>query len=55
MAVPGGDLAVVGLLASLSPLGTVALARLVLQERLRVIQGLGAALALGSVMLLAVA
>ena len=54
MAVRGGDLAVVGLLASLSPLGTVALARLVLRERLRATQGFGAALAIGSVMLLAV-
>ncbi len=55
VAVRGGDLVVVGLLASLSPLGTVVLARLVLRERLRVIQGLGAALAMGSVMLLAMA
>ncbi len=55
VAVRGGDLAVVGLLASLSPLGTVALARLVLRERLRAVQGLGALLAMGSVMLLAVA
>jgi drug/metabolite transporter (DMT)-like permease len=43
----------VGLLASLSPLGTVGLARLVLGERIRAAQGLGAALAMGSVVLLA--
>jgi drug/metabolite transporter (DMT)-like permease len=55
IAVRGGDLVVVGLLASLSPLGTVALARVVLRERLRMIQSLGAALAMGSVMLLATA
>lgn len=53
VAVRGADLAVVGLLASLSPLGTVVLARLVLGERLRVPQQIGAALALGSVVLLA--
>ena len=55
VALRGGDLAVVGLLASLSPLGTIVLARLVLGERLRAVQGFGAALAMGSVMLLAVA
>lgn len=53
VAVRGGDLAVVGLLASLSPLGTVVLARLLLHERIRTGQRIGAALALGSVMLLA--
>jgi drug/metabolite transporter (DMT)-like permease len=55
VAVRGGDLALVGVLASLSPLGTVGLARLVLRERLRAVQGLGAAIALGSVVLLALA
>jgi drug/metabolite transporter (DMT)-like permease len=55
VAVRGGQLALVGLLASLSPLGTVGLARLVLRERIRAIQGVGAALAMGSVMLLAMA
>lgn len=53
VAVRGGQLALVGLLASLSPLGTVGLARLVLRERIRAVQGVGAALAMGSVMLLA--
>jgi uncharacterized membrane protein len=52
-AVRGAELALIGLLASLSPLGTVALARLVLRERIRAVQGLGAALAMGSVVLLA--
>jgi drug/metabolite transporter (DMT)-like permease len=55
VAVRGGQLALVGLLASLSPLGTVGLARLVLRERIRAIQGVGAALAMGSVMLLTMA
>ena len=55
IAVRGGDLALVGLAASMSPLGTVALAQLVLHERIRAIQGFGAALAIGSVMLLAMA
>ena len=55
VAVRGGELALVGLLASLSPLGTVGLARVVLRERLRAVQGLGAALAVGSVVLLAMA
>jgi drug/metabolite transporter (DMT)-like permease len=55
VAVRGGQLAMIGLLASLSPLGTVGLARLVLHERIRLIQGLGAALAMGSVVLLALA
>jgi len=53
VAVRGGQLALVGLLASLSPLGTVGLARLVLRERIRAVQGVGAALAMGAVMLLA--
>jgi drug/metabolite transporter (DMT)-like permease len=52
-AVRGGELSVIGVLASLSPLGTVFLARLLLHERIRVTQGVGAALAVGSVMLLA--
>jgi drug/metabolite transporter (DMT)-like permease len=55
VAVRGGELALVGLLASLSPLGTVGLAHLVLRERIRAVQGLGAALAMGSVLLLALA
>ena len=55
VAVRGAELALVGLLASLSPLGTVGLAHLVLRERLRAVQGLGAALAMGSVVLLALA
>jgi drug/metabolite transporter (DMT)-like permease len=55
VAVRGGQLALVGLLASLSPLGTIGLARLVLRERIRVIQGVGALLAMGSVLLLALA
>lgn len=53
VAVRGGDLALIGLAASMSPLGTVALAQLVLHERIRAIQGFGAALAIVSVMLLA--
>jgi drug/metabolite transporter (DMT)-like permease len=53
VAVRGAELALVGLLASLSPLGTVGLAHLVLRERIRALQGLGAALAMGSVVLLA--
>ena len=52
-AIRGAELALVGLLASLSPLGTVGLARLVLRERIRAVQGLGAALAMASVVLLA--
>lgn len=54
VAVRGGELSVIGLLASLSPLGTILLARLVLNERIRPVQGVGAALAVGSVILLAV-
>ncbi len=54
IAVRGGELAVIGLLASLSPLGTVVLARILLKEPIRTVQGIGAALAMGSVMLLAV-
>ena len=52
-AIRGAELALVGLLASLSPLGTVGLAHLVLRERIRAVQGLGAALAMASVVLLA--
>lgn len=52
-AVRGGQLSVIGVLASLSPLGTVLLARFLLHERIRTTQGIGAALAMGSVMLLA--
>jgi drug/metabolite transporter (DMT)-like permease len=55
VAVRGGQLVLVGLLASLSPLGTVGLARFVLRERIRAVQGVGAALAIGSVVLLALA
>jgi drug/metabolite transporter (DMT)-like permease len=55
VAVRGGQLVLVGLLASLSPLGTIGLARFVLRERIRVVQGIGAALAMGSVVLLALA
>lgn len=54
VAVRGAELSTVGLLASLSPLGTVLLARLLLKERIRLVQGVGAALAMGSVILLAV-
>ncbi len=49
-----GQLAVTGLLASLSPLGTVALARVVLRERLDRSQRAGTVLAMGGVMLMAV-
>lgn len=52
-AVRGGELSVIGVLASLSPLGTVLLARLLLNERIRTTQGIGVALAMGSVVLLA--
>lgn len=54
VAVRGASLAVIGLLASLSPLGTVMLARLLLKERMRLTQGVGVGLAISSVMLLAV-
>jgi len=52
LAVRLGDLAVVGLLASLSPLGTVLLARVLLNERLRGPQRVGTALAVGSIAVL---
>ena len=54
VAVVDGQLAVIGLLASLSPLGTVLLARVMLRERLRGLQRLGTAMAMGSVLLLAI-
>lgn len=54
VAVAAGQLAVIGLLASLSPLGTVLLARIMLRERLRGLQRLGTAMAMGSVLLLAI-
>jgi drug/metabolite transporter (DMT)-like permease len=52
VAVRIGELAVVGLLASLSPLGTVLLARILLNERLRGPQRVGTALAVGSIAVL---
>ncbi|MFD5770250.1 EamA family transporter [Streptomyces sp. NPDC127049] len=53
VAVRDGSLAVIGLLASLYPISTVLLARMVLKERIRGIQHVGVALAVGSVVLLA--
>ena len=53
IAVRQGPLAVIGLLASLAPLATVGLARVVLRERIRPGQRVGAALAVSSVVLLA--
>ncbi|MHC0429710.1 EamA family transporter [Streptomyces sp. O3] len=53
VAVRGGSLAVIGLLASLYPISTVLLARILLKERIRGIQHVGVALAVGSVVLLA--
>ncbi|KPI04850.1 protein of unknown function DUF6 transmembrane [Actinobacteria bacterium OK074] len=53
VAVKGGSLAIIGLLASLYPVSTVLLARFVLKERIRRIQHVGVVLALGSVLLLA--
>ncbi|MFE4975814.1 EamA family transporter [Kitasatospora sp. NPDC056651] len=53
VAVRNGTLAVIGLLASLYPVSTVLLARIVLKERIRPVQHLGVVLALGSVVLLA--
>jgi drug/metabolite transporter (DMT)-like permease len=55
LAVREGSLALVGLLASLSPVSTVLLARILLRERTWIWQRLGAGLALGSVLLLALA
>jgi drug/metabolite transporter (DMT)-like permease len=48
-----GDLAVMGVLSSLYPLGTVLLAFLVLRERLSWVQGAGIVLALAGSVLLA--
>ncbi|MFF9150042.1 EamA family transporter [Streptomyces sp. NPDC055051] len=53
VAVRDGSLAVIGLLSSLYPISTVLLARMVLKERIRGIQHVGVALAVGSVVLLA--
>ncbi|MFE0642933.1 EamA family transporter [Streptomyces sp. NPDC058877] len=53
VAVRDGSLAVIGLLSSLYPISTVLLARIVLKERIRGIQHVGVALAVGSVVLLA--
>ena len=53
LAVREGSLALVGLLASLSPVSTVLLARLLLRERTYVWQRIGAGLAMSSVLLLA--
>lgn len=53
LAVRDGSLAVVGLLASLAPVSTVILARVLLKEPTYLWQRLGAGLALGSVLLLA--
>lgn len=50
-----GDLAVMGVLNSLYPLGTVLLAMIVLRERLSILQSAGVVLALGGSALLAVA
>jgi drug/metabolite transporter (DMT)-like permease len=49
-----GDLAVMGVLTSLYPLGTVLLAIVVLRERLTVPQGIGIALALAGAVVLTV-
>ena len=54
LAIRNGHLALTGLLASLAPVATVGLARLLLKERLRAPQQVGAALAVCSVLLLAV-
>jgi drug/metabolite transporter (DMT)-like permease len=53
LAVREGSLALVGLLASLSPVSTVLLARLLLRERTYLWQRIGAGLAMSSVLLLA--
>jgi drug/metabolite transporter (DMT)-like permease len=53
VAVRDGSLAVVGMLASLAPISTVLLARLLLKERTYAWQRVGAGLAMSSVMLLA--
>lgn len=54
LAIRNGHLVLIGLLAALSPVGTVGLARLLLKERLGAPQQVGAALAICSVLLLAV-
>lgn len=55
VAVRMGDLSTVGLLASLYPVSTVLLARMVLAERIRPVQHVGVLLAMGSIVLLALA
>lgn len=55
LAVRDGSLAVVGLLASLAPVSTVVLARVLLRERTHLWQRIGAGLAVSSVLLLAAA
>jgi uncharacterized membrane protein len=54
LAIRNGHLVLIGLLGALSPVGTVGLARLLLKERLGAPQQVGAALAICSVLLLAV-
>lgn len=51
--VPDGTLTVVSVLTALYPLGTIILARLVLKERIALVQQIGIALALGGSVLLA--
>lgn len=53
IAVRGESLAIIGLLASLYPISTVLLARVVLKERIRRVQQLGVTLAVAGVVLLA--
>jgi drug/metabolite transporter (DMT)-like permease len=55
LAATKGLVSVVAVLASLYPVVTVALARVVLKERLRAIQRVGAALALAGVALISAA
>jgi drug/metabolite transporter (DMT)-like permease len=54
-AVHGGALSIVAVLSSLYPAGTVALARIVLGERLSALQWLGVGIALGGVTAIALA
>jgi drug/metabolite transporter (DMT)-like permease len=54
LVIRNGHLVLIGLLASLSPVGTIGLARILLKERLRAPQQVGAVLAICSVLLLAV-